>query len=139
MQTNKGAKAAEKEETKAPLEETAAVTEDLLAFLGEGVTQEQVDAWKQEFKKVFGAIIGVEPIVFRRLKRSEYKTIILNTKEIEDSEERYYQREENFVAASVLFPEDTEALMEDNCGLATILSDIILAKSGFNTQRLKEL
>ena len=43
------------------------------------------------------------------------------------------------VKATVLYPFDVDALVEDNAGLATVLSEEILAKSGFAMSYTEEL
>lgn len=98
---------------------------------------EQIESWKKQYKKIFKNEIDGETIIWRRLKRGEYKDILkLNE---DDEDERILVKQERMVKATVLYPFDVDALVEDNAGLATVLSEEILAKSGFAMSYTEEL
>ena len=98
---------------------------------------EQIESWKKQYKKIFKNEIDGETIIWRRLKRGEYKEILkLNE---DDEDERILVKQERMVKATVLYPFDVDALVEDNAGLATVLSEEILAKSGFAMSYTEEL
>ena len=98
---------------------------------------EQIESWKKQYKKIFKNEIDGETIIWRRLKRGENKDILkLNE---DDEDERILVKQERMVKATVLYPFDVDALVEDNAGLATVLSEEILAKSGFAMSYTEEL
>lgn len=104
---------------------------------GELDLTEYIEKWKQEHKRVFKNDIDGETIIWRRLKRGEYKNI-LNESE-EDQENKILTKQEKMVATAVLYPFNIEEVIEDNAGLATVLSEEILAKSGFAISYTEEL
>lgn len=104
---------------------------------GELDLTEYIEKWKQEHKRVFKNDIDGETIIWRRLKRGEYKNI-LNESE-EDQDNKILTKQEKMVATSVLYPFNIEEVIEDNAGLATVLSEEILAKSGFAISYTEEL
>ena len=96
-----------------------------------------IEKWKQEHKRIFKNDIDGEIIIWRRLKRGEYKNI-LNESE-EDQDNKILTKQEKMVATAVLYPFNIEEVIEDNAGLATVLSEEILAKSGFAISYTEEL
>lgn len=110
-------------------EEVAEPTED--AFAG------MIEDWKAQHKRIFKNEIDGETIIWRRLKRGEYKEILAHQDPDEDS--KILSKQEMMVKAAVLYPFDVEALIEDNAGVATVLSEEILARSGFAISYTEEL
>lgn len=104
---------------------------------GELDLTEYIEKWKQEHKRVFKNDIDGETIIWRRLKRGEYKNI-LNESE-KDQDNKILTKQEKMVATAVLYPFNIEEVIEDNAGLATVLSEEILAKSGFAISYTEEL
>lgn len=96
-----------------------------------------IEKWKREYKRIFKNDIDGETIIWRRLKRGEYKNI-LNESE-EDQDNKILTKQEKMVATAVLYPFNIEEVIEDNAGLATVLSEEILAKSGFAISYTEEL
>lgn len=96
-----------------------------------------IEKWKKEFKRIFKNDIDGEMIIWRRLKRGEYKSILNDSEEDEDN--KILSKQEKMVAAAVLYPFNIEEVIEDNAGLATVLSEEILAKSGFAISYTEEL
>lgn len=105
--------------------------------LGEVDLTECIEQWKQEHKRIFKNEIDGETIIWRRLKRGEYKNILKETEDDEDS--KILTKQEKMVAAAILYPFNVKELIEDNAGLATVLSEEILAKSGFAISYTEEL
>lgn len=111
--------------------------ESLVNEEGELDLTKYIEKWKQEHKRIFKNDIDGETIIWRRLKRGEYKNI-LNESE-EDQDNRILTKQEKMVATAVLYPFNIEEVIEDNAGLATVLSEEILAKSGFAISYTEEL
>lgn len=97
---------------------------------------ELIPQWKQEYKRVFKNEFDGEIIIWRRLKRKEYKDIL---KQLVDEDDRLLSRQEKMVEAAVLFPFNIKELLDENAGLATVLSEEILSKSGFALSYTEEL
>ena len=95
---------------------------------------EQVREWKKEYKKLFRTTLtdGTE-IIWRRLRRSEYRQFMREFESISGRDERIWEREEAICRCCILFPsaDEVEHMLEDQAGIATLLSDDIFANSGF--------
>lgn len=111
--------------------------ENLVNEEGELDLTKYIEKWKQEHKRIFKNDIDGDIIIWRRLKRGEYKNI-LNESE-EDQDNKILTKQEKMVATAVLYPFNIEEVIEDNAGLATVLSEEILAKSGFAISYTEEL
>ncbi len=57
----------------------------------------------------------------------------------EDEENRIMTKQEMMVKKAVLYPFNVDELIEENAGIATVLSEEILAKSGFAISYTEEL
>ena len=106
------------------------VTEDVESF------ETYIDQWKATYKRIFKNEIDGEIIIWRRLKRGEYKEIL---KAETGDEDKILTKQELMVKTAVLYPFNVDALIDDNAGLATVLSEEILAKSGFALSYTEEL
>lgn len=104
---------------------------------GELDLTEYIEKWKQEHKRVFKNDIDGETIIWRRLKRGEYKNILKETEE--DNDSQILTKQEKMVITAMLYPFNAEELIEENAGLATVLSEEILARSGFAISYTEEL
>lgn len=104
---------------------------------GELDLTEYIEKWKQEHKRVFKNDIDGETIIWRRLKRGEYKNILKETEE--DNDSQILTKQEKMVVTAMLYPFNAEELIEENAGLATVLSEEILARSGFAISYTEEL
>lgn len=104
---------------------------------GEIDLTEYIEKWKKEYKRIFKNEIDGDTIIWRRLKRGEYKSILKETEDDEDN--KILTKQEKMVAAAILYPFNVQELIEDNAGLATVLSEEILAKSGFAISYTEEL
>ena len=111
---------------------------------------ELTDAVIAEFKKKWGKVykteIDGEAYVWRKIRRKEYVDIMLlnNVADegvMDDSGmATLYNRQEQITRMVVLFPEDIEEKLIANGGLATVISDEVLLKSGFEmTKETEEL
>lgn len=100
------------------------------------LTKELINKWKEEYKHIYRVTIQGEDIFFRRLKRSEYINILKESGEIDatdanDIKDKSFVRQEKILLSTIVYPEDVTSLIEDSAGIATVLSDEILSKSGF--------
>lgn len=96
-----------------------------------------IEKWKKEYKRIFKNEIDGETIIWRRLKRGEYRNILKESEEDEDN--KILIKQEKMVATAILYPFNAEQLIEENAGLATVLSEEILARSGFAISYTEEL
>ena len=110
------------------------------------VTKEQIEVWKAQYGKVFRTYIDETPIYWRRLKRSEYKDIMLQTLDdassYETNEERTkraYARQELVAKTAVLYPENVDDLIENTAGFAMSISEEIMDHCGFTVGESQEL
>ena len=94
-----------------------------------GPTYDMVEDWKSRFQgNVFLTEIEGKIYVWRPIRRIEYKGIMKNA-----NADRYYN-EERICDTCVLFPEQYRSAAMSNglAGVPTMLSELILEKSGFN-------
>ena len=72
-------------------------------------------------KEVFITDIADQKVIWRKLKRSEYKEVM--TREYDENEDLAYFEKQDFVASKViLYPENVEELLEDFAGIADIIA-----------------
>ena len=126
--TKKKAAAKPKEEVKETVEEKSNEI-DFVSLIAQ---------WKAEYKKIYKNEIDDEIVIWRRLKRGEYKNILAQETNGND-DNPIMTKQEMMVKAAVLYPFDVESLINDNAGVATVLSEEILAKSGFAISYTEEL
>ena len=101
----------------------------------------QIEAWKQEYKKLFKTTLTDSTVlIWRRLKRSEYKDFMKQFDAIDNQDERIWNREEAVCRACILYPstEEVDNILEYQAGVATIISDDIFANSGFAVKEKTE-
>ena len=101
----------------------------------------QIEAWKQEYKKLFKTTLTDGTVlIWRRLKRSEYKDFMKQYDSLPDQEDRIWGREEAVCRACILYPstEEVDTILEYQAGVATIISDDIFANSGFSVKEQTE-
>ena len=88
-----------------------------------------IPQWKKEYGKIFKNEINDNGdfVIWRALKRKEYKELLNNEEEFIEM----LERQEKTVEMVTLYPSDIRSLIESNAGLATVLSEKILGNSGF--------
>ena len=111
--------------------------------------EEQIEAaiekGKKKFGKVYKTIISDETIIWRKLKRGEYKDIMnlvvykdeekldeegnQIVEQVFDDEATYDLRQEEIAKAVILFP--GKEIVEDMAAVADIISTECMIKSGF--------
>lgn len=126
-------KTARKKKTIPSLEQVATEKQDKI----EDNFEAYLDTWKAQHKRIFKNEIDGEVIIWRRLKRGEYKEIL--KADIEEEEDKILTKQELMVKTAILYPFDVDTLIDENAGLATVLSEEILAKSGFAISYTEEL
>ena len=81
-------------------------------------------------KEVFITDIADQKIIWRKLKRSEYKELM--TTKFDDNEELEFLEKQDFVAKKViLYPENVEELLEEYAGVADLIATETMIKTGF--------
>ena len=114
--------------------------------------QMAIDKGKKKFGKVYKTIIADEAIVWRKLKRSEYKEIMNLViydeiekedengnkfiDEVEDPDRTYDARQEAIAELVILYP--SKSIVEDMAAVADIISTECMIKSGFGETPVTE-
>ena len=98
--------------------------------------EERIAEWKKQYKNIYKNTIDGIDIYWRAVKRSEYKDLLnanedIDTTTAEGRELKILAKQGSMVKTVVLFPDNIEELIEEKAGIATVLSDEILDKSGF--------
>lgn len=95
-----------------------------------GPTRQEVEEWKERHGEVFFTPFGRSPYVWRTLKRPEYREII------SDTTLTALDREEFFTEKCILFPRNfsLEKIKKSDAGVPSLLSEMIMDKSGFVAQ-----
>lgn len=87
-------------------------------------------------KEVFITDVADQKVIWRKLKRSEYKEVM--TREYDENEDLAYFEKQDFVASKViLYPENVEELLEDFAGIADIIATETMVKTGFGITETK--
>ena len=105
------------------------------------VDTKQLEAWKQEYKKLFKTTLTDGTVlIWRRLKRSEYKEFMREFDSVDNQDDRIWGREEAVCRACILYPstEEVDNILEYQAGVATVISDDIFANSGFAVKEKTE-
>lgn len=105
------------------------------------VVEESLDKlipeWKKQFGRVYKNTIDEVEVIWRPIRRGEYRELLnISTDENEDA---FFLRQETTCKMAVLYPTDITNLIEQKAGIATVLSEEILAKSGFDISRTEAL
>lgn len=97
------------------------------------------DQLKEKHGEVFvTSVAGIE-IIWRKLKRSEYKEI-MSTKYDDNEDIQYFERQDAMARKVILYPENVERLLEDYAGVSDIIATETMIKTGFgiaNTKAVK--
>ena len=116
-----------------------------IALTQEEQIQQAIDKGKKKYGKVYKTIISDETIIWRKLKRGEYKDIMNLVvykdeekldeegnqiiEQVFDDEATYDLRQEEIAKAVILFP--GKDIVEDMAAVADIISTECMIKSGF--------
>lgn len=123
------------EETKDVLKKAAKKTvekieQDLEVIEKEKTVEAIAEKLKKEHKEVFITDIAGLQIVWRKLKRSEYKELMIT--EFNENKELEFLERQDFIAKKViLYPENIDELIEDYAGVSEIIATETMLKTGF--------
>ena len=88
------------------------------------------EEFKKEHKEVYITDIAGIQIVWRKLKRSEYKELMIT--EFDENEEINFLERQDFIAKKViLYPYNAEELIEEYAGISDIIATQTMIKTGF--------
>ena len=97
------------------------------------------DQLKEKHGEVFvTSVAGIE-IIWRKLKRREYKEI-MSTKYDDNEDIQYFERQDAMARKVILYPENVDMLLEDYAGVSDIIATETMIKTGFgiaNTKAVK--
>ena len=100
--------------------------------------EDQIVAWKKQYGKVYKNSVNGEEIIWRPIRRKEYRELLNISEELE-ADARLLAKQEATTLMGVLFPANIAELIEQKAGLATVMSEEILAKSGFDISETEAL
>lgn len=134
---------AAEEEEPVVVNEEAIIEEDNspIAITGTDITENKLAELKNTFgsKAIFKTRFIDEIYIWHKLKRSVFAKIVSETKDIKDDEEKIEKREQEFVKASLIYPDPGNQDIYEDDVLITGLAEEILYRSGFaqpETERL---
>ena len=123
-----------------------------IALTPEEELQKIIDNGKKKFGKVYKTYLADETIIWRKLKRSEYKEILdvivikqipkldeegnSIMQEIEDMDATYDLRQELIAKAVILYPDKN--IVDDMAACADVISTECMIKSGFGEAPITE-
>lgn len=106
------------------------IQEDIDAVEREKTAEAIAEELKKEHKEVFITEMAGLQIVWRKLKRSEYKELM--TTEFDENEELQFLEKQEFIAKKViLYPYNVEELVEEYAGVAEIIATETMLRTGF--------
>ena len=98
--------------------------------------QKIIDKFKKQYKRIYETDVAGERIIWRPIKRSEYREIMAyEDKELSDRE-IVYVREEMMAKKVILYPK-TEDIIEEFAGVAEVIADECMYYSGFMPNGIK--
>lgn len=121
--------------------EKAKITEEEIKEVEEMDTEEIavqkiIDKFKKQYKRIYETDVAGERIIWRPIKRSEYREIMAyEDKELSDRE-IVYVREEMMAKKVILYPK-TEDIIEEFAGVAEVIADECMYYSGFMPNGIK--
>lgn len=89
----------------------------------------KAEEFRKEYKEVYITEVADLQIVWRKLKRSEYKEAMMLQGENEAL--LYYDRQEFMAKKVILYPTNVDELIEDYAGVADIIATETMVKTGF--------
>lgn len=103
----------------------AEVKQDLASAKTDSL-QNQIETWKIKYKKIYKNRIDSDNfVIWHSINRGEYKEIFSN------ADSSFLEKQEQIVKTVCLYPNNIDELIEERAGLANMLSEEILAYSGF--------
>ena len=108
--------------------------EEIIVELTEG--EKIAQQLKKEHGEVFITKIAGLEVIWRKLKRSEYKEA-MTIKFSENEDIQYFERQEFMAKKVILYPENVEELLEDFAGIADIIATETMVKTGFGLTETK--
>ena len=124
MKTTTKKQVAKKESTKIKVEEKIEEQVELTE------AEKAAIELKKEHGEVYITTVGEISVVWRKLKRSEYKEAM--TTQFSDNPDIQFYEKQDFIAKKViLFPEDVDKLIENYAGVSDIVATETLIKTGF--------
>lgn len=128
------------ENTASTIKETKEVVEKKQSTkkIKELTLEDKITEWKAKYGKIYKNTIDGETIIWRAIRRGEYRELLSSNEELE-SEARLLAKQDKTTLMAVLYPDTIADLIEQKAGLATVLSEEILAKSGFDITETESL
>lgn len=109
---------------------TKKIEDDIEKIEREKTVEAIAEEFKKDHKEVFITDMAGIQIVWRKLKRSEYKELM--TSEFSEHEELQFLERQEFIAKKViLYPENVEELIEEYAGIAEIIATETMLRTGF--------
>ena len=121
---------------KAIEEKTTEVVEEEIELTPAEITAEKL---KEIDGDVFKTTVAGVQVVWRKLKRSEYKEA-MSIKFDENEDINYFERQDFMAKKVILYPENVDSLLEDYAGISDIIATETMVKTGFgiaNTKAVK--
>lgn len=87
-----------------------------------------IEEWKGKYKRIYMNNTEEGIVLWKKLNRTEYKEVL---KQVSESDASMFEKQEEVVRRCVLYPENIMELIDENGGLASVLSDEIFKRSGF--------
>lgn len=91
---------------------------------------------KYRLREVFITNVADMYIVWRKLKRSEYKEIMTQTYS-ENEDLAFYEKQDDIARKVILYPENVEELIEEFAGVSDIIASETMVKTGFGLTETK--
>ena len=88
--------------------------------------------------KVFITDIAGQFVIWRKIKRSEYKEVMTATFD-ENEEIAYYERQDAVAKKVILYPENVDELIEEYAGISDIIATETMVKTGFGLTNTKSV
>lgn len=94
--------------------------------------------WKKQYGHIYRTVVGDTTVIWHKLNRKQYVET-MTTQDSVSPETKIFDRQDMICRTCVLFPEDIDALIEENGGLSGAIADEVLLKSGFDVTDTEEI
>lgn len=100
--------------------------------LSELSMNEKIEYWINKYKKIYRTIIDDTTFIWRRLNRNEYSSVAFESYS-DNNKLDMYEKQYRFCQFCVLYPDNAIEMMNESAGIAPVLADEIVFKSGFGS------
>lgn len=98
---------------------------------------EKINEWKEKYRAIYKTEIADEIVIWRTLTRKEYIDVMNMDTDLEDM--LIFERELAIAKSCILYPENSEELLNSFAGIAEVVARECMQKSGFGESSTEKI